>query len=168
MYKRQVQALLALSRHDSAGARRALTQDPKADGNLRYIVYVRPLAAQAYYALGDYPAALHALGEFGPKEFERTAFDMRWGLLPRARLLRGAIYERMGMSAEAEREYRLAVSQWRTADPELRPFVDQASAALTRVRRALAARPGGTTHDLSSEHAGAGQCGTPPPGGRRP
>lgn len=163
----EVQALLALSGHDSAGARRALTQDPKPNANLRYVVYVRPLAAQAYFALGDYPAALRALGEFGPKEFERTEFDMRWGLLPRARLLRGAIYERMGMSGEAEREYRLAASQWRTADPALRPFTDQAETALTRVRRVLAARPGGTA-ELSSEHTGSGQCGTPPPGGRRP
>ncbi|HYL31487.1 MAG TPA: hypothetical protein VEU27_16345 [Gemmatimonadales bacterium] len=36
------------------------------------------------------------------KEFERTRFAMRWGLLPRVRLLRGAVYERMGKSAEAE------------------------------------------------------------------
>ena len=165
---REVQALLALRRNDSAGARQALTADGKRPStNLRYIVFTRPLAAQVYYTLGDYPAALRALGEFGPKEFERTQFDMRWGVLPRARLLRGAIYERMGRSQEAEREYRLAASQWREADAPLRPFVDQASLALARVRRVLAPRPGGT-HDLSSERTGSGQCGTLPPGGRRP
>jgi serine/threonine-protein kinase len=164
----EVQALLALSRHDSAGARRALTSDEGLqDRGLRYLVYARPLAAQVYYAIGDYPAALHALGEFGPKEFERTQFDMRWGLLPRARLLRGEIYERMGRRVEAEREYRLAASQWQTADASLRPLIEQASAGLERVRHVLGAQAGGA-RELSSEPTGSGQCATPPVGGRRP
>ena len=124
--------------------------------------------AQAYYLLGDYPAALRALGEFGPKEFERTRFDMRWGLLPRVRLLRGPAYERLGESAEAERENRLAASQWRAADPALRAFVEQASVGLERIQRVLASQPAGAHHELSAGQAGGGQCGTPPPGDRRP
>ncbi|HTC22737.1 MAG TPA: hypothetical protein VK688_00160, partial [Gemmatimonadales bacterium] len=163
----EVRALLALSQHDSAGARRALTTDQQGRPALRYVVYARPISAQVYYGLGDYEAALRALGDFGPKEFERAEFDMRWGLLPRTRLLRGEIYEHMGRTGEAEREYRLAASQWRTAEPSLRPFVDQVSLALVRVRRVLAAQPGGL-RVLSAEHGDGGVCNTPPPGGRKP
>ncbi len=165
---REVRALIALSRHDTAGARRALAdqENDRGRGN-RYIVYVRPLAAQVYYQLGDYPAALRALGEFGPKEFERTGFDMRWGLLPRAHLLRGAIYEQIGRSEEAAREYRLAVSQWKTADQVLAPYVAEASRGLGRMQRVLAARPG-PPHEMTAQAGPGGLCATPPPGGRRP
>ena len=107
------------------------------------------------------------LGEFGPKEFDRTSFDMRWGLLPRARLLRGALYERMGRREEAEREYRLVVSQWRTADAPLRPFVEQAIHGLGRLAAVLAGKPAHST-ELSAGHGEGGQCATSPPGGRRP
>jgi hypothetical protein len=120
-----------------------------------------------YYQLGDYPAALRALGEFGPKEFERTGFDMRWGLLPRAHLLRGAIYEQIGRSEEAAREYRLAVSQWKTADQVLAPYVAEASRGLGRMQRVLAARPG-PPHEMTAQAGPGGLCATPPPGGRRP
>jgi len=164
---REVRALLALSRHDSAAARRALAEPDDRDPGPRYTVFYRPLAAQVYYLLGDYPAALRVLGEFGSKEFDRTSFDMRWGLLPRARLLRGALYERMGRREEAEREYRLVVSQWRTADAPLRPFVEQAIHGLGRLAAVLAGKPAHST-ELSAGHGEGGQCATSPPGGRRP
>jgi eukaryotic-like serine/threonine-protein kinase len=164
---REVRALLALSRHDTAAARRALTEPDDQRPKPRYVVFYRPVAAQAYFLLGDYPAALRALGEFGPREFDRTAFDMRWGLLPRARLLRGAVYERMGRSEEADREYRLVVSQWRTADPALRPFVEQATLGRSRLEGALAGKPA-HGQELSAGQGEGGQCGTPPAGGRRP
>jgi tetratricopeptide (TPR) repeat protein/tRNA A-37 threonylcarbamoyl transferase component Bud32/TolB-like protein len=164
---REVRALLALSRHDTLAARRALSEPDDLDTGPRYTVFYRPVAAQVYYLLGDYPAALRALGEFGPKEFERTSFDMRWGLLPRARLLRGALYERMGRSEEAQREYRLVVSQWRTADASLRPFVEQATRGLGRLDGVLAAKPAHSA-ELSAGHGEGGQCPTTPPGGRRP
>jgi len=164
---REVRALLALSRHDTLAARRALSEPDDLDTGPRYTVFYRPVAAQAYYLLGDYPAALRALGEFGPKEFERTSFDMRWGLLPRARLLRGALYERIGRSEEAQREYRLVVSQWRTADAPLRPFVEQATRGLGRLDGVLAAKPAHTA-ELSAGHGEGGQCPTTPRGGRRP
>jgi tetratricopeptide (TPR) repeat protein len=163
----EVQALLALSRRDSAAARRALSASGGDRAWPGYTVFDRPLAAQAYYLLGEYPAALKALDEFGPKDFERTRFDMRWGLLPRVRLLRGATYERMGRSEEAEREYRLVVSQWRTADPALRPFVEQASVGLGRMQRVHASRPS-RDQDLSAGMSSGGQCGRPPVGGHGP
>ena len=69
-----------------------------------------------------------------------------WGLLPRVRLLRGAVYERMGKGAEAE----------------------QASVGLERMQRVLASKPAGDPHELSASRVEGAQCGTPPPGGRRP
>ena len=51
----------ALSRHDTAAARRVLAEPAQPPGrDVRYTIHIRPLAAQAYYALADYPAAPHA------------------------------------------------------------------------------------------------------------
>jgi hypothetical protein len=54
-------------------------------------------------------------------------------MLGRVRLLRGAAYERLGRLAEARAEYRLVMRQWKSADPELQPFLDQARRGLARV-----------------------------------
>ena len=138
---REVRALLALSRHDTAAARRALADSTRPEGRgVRYTIYLRPLAAQAYYALADYSAALQALGNFGPAEFSRTVFDMRWGILARVRLVRATSQERLGNLSEARREYRLAASQWKLADAPLRPLLEQAERGAARVEASLARR----------------------------
>ena len=50
--------MLAMSRGDSATARRALAEpDSISAAKYMYPVYNRPYAAQAYYLLGDYDAA---------------------------------------------------------------------------------------------------------------
>ena len=54
-------------------------------------------------------------------------------MLGRVRLLRGAAYERLGRRAEARAEYREVLTQWKSADPELQPFVDQARRGLARM-----------------------------------
>ena len=98
-----------------------------------YKVYSRPYAAQAYYLLGDYETALRMLKGFEPSNLYTGGFDARWGMLGRVRLLRGAAYERLGRLAEARAEYRLVMRQWKSADPELQPFLDQARRGLARV-----------------------------------
>jgi hypothetical protein len=53
------------------------------------------------------------------------------------RLERGRVAERLGQHDKAVQEYRYVADVWRTADPELRPEVEEANAALKR----LAGRP---------------------------
>ena len=131
---KEVRALLAMSRGDSAAARRALAEpDSTSTAKYMYPIYNRPYAAQAYYLLGDYDATLRVLQDFEPANLHTGGFDSRWGMLGRVRLLRGAAYERLGRRAEARAEYREVLTQWKSADAELQPFVDQARRGLARV-----------------------------------
>jgi hypothetical protein len=98
-----------------------------------YAVYQRPYAAQAYYLLGDYQTTLEVLEGFEPANFHTAGFDGRWGMVGRVRLLRGAAYERLGRRVEAREEYRQVMTQWRSANAELQPFIDQARRGLARV-----------------------------------
>jgi serine/threonine protein kinase/tetratricopeptide (TPR) repeat protein len=129
---KEVRALLAVSRGDSAGARRALAE-PDSTAKHMYRVYSRPYAAQAYYLLGEYETTLRVLEGFEPANLYTGGFDPRWGMVGRVRLLRGAAYERLGRLSEARAEYREVMTQWRTADAELQPFLDQARRGLARV-----------------------------------
>jgi serine/threonine-protein kinase len=130
---KEVRALLAVSRGDSAGARRALAEPDSLGGKHMYAVYQRPYAAQAYYLLGDYQTTLEVLEGFEPANFHTAGFDGRWGMVGRVRLLRGAAYERLGRRVEAREEYRQVMTQWRSANAELQPFIDQARRGLARV-----------------------------------
>ena len=134
---REIRALLAVSRGDSAGARRTLAEpDSSGYGKYMYTVYSRPFAAQAYYLLGDYETTLRVLEGFQPAALQTGGFDSRWGMLGRVRLLRGAAYERLGRRAEARDQYRQVLAQWKGADPALLPFVQQAQRGLARVGHA--------------------------------
>lgn len=130
-----VQALLALVHNDSAAARRALAQpDTATDAMGKDKPFGNdPLAAEAYYLLGDYETALHLLADFEPSSFATRGFDPRWGLLARVRLLRGNLYEKMGRRSEASQEYRDVMAQWKRADPVLQTYVRQAMQGLGRV-----------------------------------
>jgi serine/threonine protein kinase/Tfp pilus assembly protein PilF len=133
---KEVRALLALSRGDSTAARRALAEPDSAQSKYMYATYRRPLAAQAYYLLGDYQATLRSLQDFEPEALRTAGFDSRWGMLGRVRLLRAAAFEQLGRRAEARHQYQQVLSQWRTADPALQPFVRQAEQGLARVGEA--------------------------------
>ena len=101
-----------------------------------YATYRRPLAAQAYFLLGDYQATLRTLQDFEPAALRTAGFDSRWGMIgpgspaPRRRL-RAARPPR-----EARQEYQDVLSQWRSADPALQPFVRQAQQGLARLGEA--------------------------------
>ena len=133
---REVRALLALSRGDSVAARKALAEpDTASHGMMKWSVpgYTRPLAAQAYYLLGDYQTTLRMLQDFQPATLYTGGFDSRWGMLGRVRLLRAAAYEQLGRRAEARQEYREALAQWKSADATLQPFIVQAQRGLARL-----------------------------------
>jgi tetratricopeptide (TPR) repeat protein len=133
---KEIRALLAVSRGDSAGARRTLAEPDSGYGKYMYVVYSRPFAAQAYYLLGEYETTLRVLEGFQPSALQTGGFDARWGMLGRVRLLRGAAYERLGRRAEAREEYRQALAQWKRADAALQPFVQQAQRGLARMEHA--------------------------------
>jgi len=127
----EITALLALSRHDTVAARKALA----ASDSIRPMYYGwRPLYAQAQYLLGDYAGALETLRFFETPQFNTRGFDPRWAMVGRARLLRAATYEKLGRRAEAAEQYQLVLAQWKTADPALMVFVRQAEAGLARVQ----------------------------------
>jgi eukaryotic-like serine/threonine-protein kinase len=135
----EVRALLALSRGDSTGARRMLAEpDTGAKGMPKWTsnLYTRPLAAQAWFLLGDYQRTLHMLSDFEPEALKTGGFDSRWGMLGRIRLLRAAAYEQLGRRSEALAEYREVLAQWKTADESLKPFIRQAEQGLARLGEA--------------------------------
>jgi len=105
------------------------------DDRLLYTVFSRPMAAQVYYALGDYAGALRLAEGFEADEFEVRQFDMRWALLPRIRLLRGLAYERLGRRDSAAKEYEAVLMQWDRADPLVHPVLGQAERGLLRLGR---------------------------------
>ena len=132
---KEVRALLALQQADEAGARKALAE-PEPTMSMEkpgYMVFRRPLAAQAWYLLGDYDRALSLLESFEPDQFSTTQFDMRWGMVGRVRLLRGAVLEKLGREADAKRQYQLALEQWEDADPDLQTLVEEAQKGLARL-----------------------------------
>ncbi len=169
----EVDAFLALSRRDSATARRLVGQVGERlrivrDPDMLYTVFSRPLAAQVHYALGDYAAALRASEGFEPGEFNVREFDMRWGMLPRTRLLRGLSHERLGRPGAAAAEYEAVLVQWDRADPLLHPVLAQAERGLMRLGRTterLAAL--GYQLTAGKYHKGDGCTMGPPVGERR-
>jgi eukaryotic-like serine/threonine-protein kinase len=135
----EVRALLALSRGDSTGARRMLAEpDTVNRGMAKWTtgLYTRPLAAQAWFLLGDYQRTIHMLRDFEPEVLRTAGFDSRWGMLGRVRLLRAAAYEQLGRRSEALEEYRQVLAQWKGADEALKPFVRQAEQGLARLGEA--------------------------------
>ena len=136
---KEVRALMALERNDAPAARKALAEpDPATNASSMkqpyYVVYRRPLAAQAYYLLGDYERALQALEGFDDEnQLNRDQFDMRWGIVGRVRLLRGALFEKLGRPDDARVQYRLALEQWGEADPDLQVFVQEAQQKLAQL-----------------------------------
>jgi serine/threonine protein kinase/tetratricopeptide (TPR) repeat protein len=134
---KEVRALLAVSRGDSAAARRTLAEPESTTyGKHMYRVLTEPLAAQAYYLLGDYETTIRVLEGYQPSALQTGGFDSGWGVLGRVRLLRGAAYERLGRRSEAREQYREVLAQWKKADAALQPFVQQAQQGLARVGHA--------------------------------
>ena len=132
----EVRALLALSgpeitRADSAEARAALAESDSGQVMMyKYAVYRRPLAAQAWAALGEYDTALALLDGYEPGMLRTSSFDPRWAMLGRVRLLRAALLHRVGRTAEARTEYERVLEQWKNADESLQQYVRYAREGL--------------------------------------
>jgi tetratricopeptide (TPR) repeat protein/TolB-like protein len=134
---REVEALLALRREDSAGARRALATPDTTMRKTPYVTYHRPLAARAYYLLGDYQTTLDLLSSFEPDVSASRGFDPRWGMVGQVRLLRAAAHAKMGHVREAREEYERVLAQWNSADPALEPYLREARLGLAALGEAV-------------------------------
>lgn len=137
-FPNEVQALQALSRRDTVGARRLLAaKDTTSDTEWKmrpfwkgYRDYVRALA---YYQLGDYTRSVQQLESFQTANLETEYFDVRWGLMGRARLLRAESLEKLGRPTDARHEYEAVLGEYDAADRSLAPYLDQARLGLARV-----------------------------------
>jgi serine/threonine-protein kinase len=168
----EVDALVALARQDSTTARRLVTGVGERmrlvkDDRLQYTVFSRPIAAQVFYALGDYAGALRVAEGFEPAEFDVRQFDMRWGMLPRMRLLRGLAHERLGQRDAAASEYENVLIQWSKADPLLHPVLAQAERGLSRLGRTTERLEAMGYQLTATKHWGEDGCTPGPAPGER-
>ena len=107
---------LALARHDTAEVLRRLPGSPDWPENIQ--LWARLLEAQGKDSAAAAVLDWHDSG--GP-------------LYVLQRLEQAKIAERLGDRDEARRSYQFVVDMWRRADPELRPYVSDARAALMRL-----------------------------------
>ena len=120
---------LALARGDSLTALRVLagTKDTLSEcWSDNRVTIVRLLVAA-----GRYRDAAHRLERRWPgtTSCSNGVDDVLW-TMERARVL-----DRLGQRDDAAANYALVMAAWRTADPELQPYVREASTALQRLRR---------------------------------
>jgi len=120
---------LALARGDSATALRVLagTKDTLSEcWSDNRVTIVRLLVAA-----GRYRDAAQRLERRWPgtTSCSNGVDDVLW-TMERARVL-----DRLGQRDDAAANYAFVMAAWRTADPELQPYVREASAALRRLRR---------------------------------
>ena len=99
-------------------------------------LYRRPLAAQAYYLLGDYQGTLELLEDFEPQSLNTGGFDSRWGMLGRVRLLRAARTRSSAGERRRGKQYREVLASGARLIQSLQVFVQQAEQGLARVGEA--------------------------------
>ena len=127
----EIAAFLALMKGDTAAARASLATP---DGPREMYPGWLPVRAQAQFLLGDYAGTVKTLQHFETEYFNTRGFDSRWASIGRMRLLRGMAYEKLGRRAEAAEQYQLVLDQWKSADPALEKFIQDAEAGLARVQ----------------------------------
>ena len=120
---------LALARRDSAAALRVLvaTRDTLHEcWSENRLTIVRLLVAA-----GRYREAAQRLERRWPgtTACSNAVDDILW-TMERAR-----VFNRLGRRDEAATSYQFVIDAWRTADPELQPYVREATAALKRLRQ---------------------------------
>jgi len=126
-----------------AGAALALAHRDTAEALHRFLVFPDSLCARFYGSLSPTLDPLdmerfRLLAATGRDRDAARVFDQQVTMpLSVASVLgmleRGRIAERLGDRASATQNYQFVVAVWRTADPELRAYVDEAHAGLVRL-----------------------------------
>ena len=121
-------AYLALAKRDTASAIRILSTTPDTLHECWY--ETRVTLVQLLAATGQYREAGKRLERRWPGTTgcSNGFDDMLWTME------RGRVFERLGRKTEAAAAYAFVADAWRTADPELQPFVREARAGMTRLR----------------------------------
>ena len=132
MYRASIassQAFLALARRDTTSAIRLLLMTTDTLHDCWY--QSRTTLVRLLIAEGRYHDAARRLERRWPgtSECSDGLDDVEW-TLERAR-----VFERLGRRGDAAANYAFVADVWRTADPELQPFVREARAAMERLRR---------------------------------
>jgi hypothetical protein len=127
-------AYMALAKRDTATAIRLLLATPDTLNECWYehrVTLVRLLRAT-----GRYREAGERLGRRWPgtTKCSNGVDDVMWTLE------RGRVFEKLGRRDEAIASYRFVADAWRTADPELQPYVEESRVALERLNRRVTAR----------------------------
>jgi serine/threonine-protein kinase len=133
------EAYLALAKRDTSGAiQRFLTT---ADTLNECGYESRVTLVQLLRATGRYHEAAERMGSRWPgtTQCSNGVDDVLW-TMERAR-----VFEKLGRWDEAIASYRFVADVWRTADPELQPYVTEAHAGLERLKRRVTARVLATT-----------------------
>ena len=129
-------AYLALARRDTTAALRQLLTT----SDTLYLCWYenRTTLASLLVAVGRYRQAEARLERRWPGSTAcGNGFDDVMWTLQRAR-----VYDRLGRHQEAAADYRLVADAWKTADPELQPYVRESLTALGRL--AMSASPAGS------------------------
>jgi hypothetical protein len=117
------QAYVALARHDTADALRRFVALPD---SVCPCLPDRIVTARLLESYSKRSEAADILERSWPIDWQDPAEGL-W------RLERGRVAERLGQHDKAVQEYRYVADLWRTADPELRPEVEEANAAIRRL-----------------------------------
>ena len=120
---RAARAYLTLIRGDSAAALRQLSELPH---DVNWGVLERLAEAKLLALRGRDQGVLDLLDHSIPGFWASPSM-----VLSRLETARAA--ERLGQRGRAVEDYRFILDVWRHADPELRPYVDEARAALARL-----------------------------------
>ena len=139
----EVQVLDARADASLARAALALARRDTAEALQRFLAFPDSLCAGFYGSLSPSLAPLQTerfrlLAATGREREAARVFDQQVTMpltvgSVLGTLERGRIAERLGDHATAAQNYGFVVAVWRNADPELRPYVEEAHAALARL-----------------------------------
>jgi tetratricopeptide (TPR) repeat protein len=141
----ELDALEALSRGDTAGARAQAARFPSPDSTRTAKNQISPMRwiarAEVLEALGDHRGAVAMYEVLDPRRFGGNGpLDPGLALYPRSYLDRGRLLEQLGEPARAAEAYERFLELWKDADPALEPQKKEAREGLERVRKGMGPR----------------------------
>lgn len=142
----ELEALLAIQRHDTATAQRIARTFPTPDslrksniGSTGLRIVTRALVLTE---LGNPRRAVETLETIDPARFQRSeALELTWPVYVRQFALRGRLYEQLGEKDKAIEAYEQFLTLWKEAESPLQPQLREAREAVARLRDTPMSRP---------------------------